>query len=214
MYLKNQHFISLYIGVLLKTCSFFYELEDIFGRRVSECPITEDTMTDDIVYLEDIIENEPPIVFEVSGRSPTPECVQVQETSDSTAEISFVAGTSRSFPGPAINDNAVEISCAAGTSRKGIYSRTGVSEIMAVQAKVISFKKQKLEADVAATDRELCIRESELRLKEKEFELKQNQLLIEQGFKEKELVSLEKLKILELEMKERLAMEEFKLKYK
>ncbi|XP_039968367.1 uncharacterized protein LOC120780146 isoform X2 [Bactrocera tryoni] len=168
-------------STLLKMCIFFYELEDIFGSRVSECAAIEDTMTAEYLDFEGAVETQIAVPIEEPESSQGPDCVLHLNGNESSAEIS----------------------CTPSTSRKGIYSRTGVSEIMKLQAEVISFKKEKLEAELAARDRELVIRERELVLKEKNFDLK------ERNFK-----SEEKLKVPELEMKERLAMEELKLKYK
>lgn len=96
----------------------------------------------------------------------------------------------------------IECDILPSTSRKGIYSRTAVSDIMQIQLEM-AIKKQKMDQDREIKNREMDIKEREVIVKEKEMSLK-----------EKAMLSNEKLKILELEMKERLAMEEFKLKYK
>jgi len=89
------------------------------------------------------------------------------------------------------------------TSRKGIYSRTGVSDIIELQSEMMKLKKEKMDQDMAFKNAEIEIKKRELSLKEREIELKL-----------KEIESKEKVQILEINMKEKIAIEELKLKYK
>ncbi|XP_050323286.1 uncharacterized protein LOC126755046 [Bactrocera neohumeralis] len=87
--------------------------------------------------------------------------------------------------------------------QRGIYSRTAASDIMQIHGEIMTLRKQKLEAELTAREREFEQKEKELQLKAKEVELK-----------EIEILALKNIKQLELQMKERIAMEELKLKYK
>ncbi|XP_050322687.1 uncharacterized protein LOC126754621 isoform X2 [Bactrocera neohumeralis] len=107
-------------STLLKMCTFFYELEDIFGSRVSECAAIEDTMTAEYLDFEGAVETQIAVPIEEPESSQGPDCVLHLNGNESSAEIS----------------------CTPSTSRKGIYSRTGVSEIMKLQAEVISHWQQ------------------------------------------------------------------------
>ncbi|XP_017460890.1 PREDICTED: uncharacterized protein LOC108354211 [Rhagoletis zephyria] len=98
----------------------------------------------------------------------------------------------------------VETENTASTSRKGIYSRTALTDIMEMQADMLNVRKQKADQDFRLREEELSLKKMNyLALKEREMELR-----------EKEMKSNERLKIMELEMKERLAMEELNRKYK
>ncbi|XP_053947414.1 uncharacterized protein LOC128856062 [Anastrepha ludens] len=176
-------------------CSFFYELDDIFGSRICESSVIDDTMAN-LIEEGQIIETESQRLVQITESPHIPVC-----TSSMTPITSSQSPVCTLTP-------TTDMSC------KGIYSRTAASDIMKVQAEVMAFKKGKLEAATIARDKELLIREKEFTLKQKEFELKERQARNEESFKEKQLQSQEKLKILELEMQERLSMEELKLKYK
>ncbi|XP_036320490.1 uncharacterized protein LOC118734997 [Rhagoletis pomonella] len=175
-------------SVLLKKCTFFYELEEIFGHRLVESAVIEES-------LESLLN---------SDNAYSPEA-GLDETATSL-----------------ITENLPEIITenepVASTSRKGIYSRTAVSDILQFQSELVQLKKHKIDQDMILREKEIQIRERELVLKEREIELKEKQELIlkdkEMEMKLTELNSQEKIKIMELEMKERLAMEEFKRKYK
>ncbi|XP_065358664.1 uncharacterized protein LOC135961195 [Calliphora vicina] len=146
-------------ATLVKMCTFFYELDDIFGSRIVEAAIIEDTVEPDPIEE----------MFEV---------IEVDAEENSTSQPN------------------VQLPSPASTSRKGIYSRTALSEILQMQSEMFNYKKEK-------GGQELKFKEKELALKEREIDLR-----------EKELTSNERLKIMELEMKERIAMEELKHKYK
>ncbi|XP_067625709.1 uncharacterized protein [Eurosta solidaginis] len=185
-------------GTLLKMCTFFYELDDIFGSRICESSVIDDTMAN---------LNDEGQIIEV-----TEECQIIGTESQRPVQIteSYHIPVCSSKMTPTTSSQ----SPTAGMSCKGIYSRTAASDIMKVQAEAMAFKKQKLEAETIAREKELVVRENEFTLKQKEFELKERRVRNEENFKEKQLQSQEKLKILELEMQERLAMEELKLKFK
>lgn len=143
-------------------CAYFYELEDIFGSRIAENAIIDDSL----------------------DTYPSPEI----DSSDLEVEDITVSNI--------IKDNT------PSTSRKGVYSRTGLSEIMKVQSEMLQLKSKKIEEDSEIRRKEVDIKKKELLLKEREINLK-----------EKEINSKERIQILELEMKERVAMEELRLKY-
>ncbi|XP_046802110.1 uncharacterized protein LOC124418777 isoform X2 [Lucilia cuprina] len=136
---------------LIKMCTFFYELDDIFGSRIVDNAVIDDSLSSDNF-----------------------------DCTDACIEESLHK----------------EIENVASTSKKGIYSRTALSDILQMQTEMLNFKKERAE--------------KELTLKEKEFSLKEREI----GLREKEIESNELIKVKELEMKERLAMEELKLKYK
>ncbi|XP_067614036.1 chromatin assembly factor 1 subunit A-like [Eurosta solidaginis] len=173
-------------GTLLKMCTFFYELDDIFGSRISESSVIDDTMAN---------LNEEGQIIEV-----TEEGQKIETESQMPVQIT------ESYHNPVCSSKM--------TPTTSSQSPTAASDIMKGQAEAMAFKKQKLEAETIAREKELVIRENEFTLKQKEFELKERQARYEENFKEKQLQSQEKLKILELEMQERLAMEELKLKFK
>lgn len=72
----------------------------------------------------------------------------------------------------------------ASTSRKGIYSRTAVSDILQFQSELAQLKKHKIGQDMILRDKEIQIKERELVLKEREIELKEKQELV---LKDKEM---------------------------
>lgn len=151
MHVSVFNISTFILATLIKMCTFFYELDDIFGTR-----IVENAVIDESLY---------------------------SDTIDCT-----VFYTEESLP--------KEIENAASTTKKGIYSRTALSDILQMQTEMMSFKKERAE-------KEFTLKEKEFSLKEREIELR-----------EKEIKSNELIKVMELEMKERLAMEELKLKYK
>ncbi|XP_039967909.1 uncharacterized protein LOC120779627 [Bactrocera tryoni] len=116
-------------------------------------------------------------------------CALVEETmesADTTIEVEI----------PIVNE-------AVTTPRqRGIYSRTAASDIMQIHGEIMTLRKQKLEAELTAREREFEQKEKELQLKAKEVELKEIEILV-----------LKDIKQLELQMKERIAMEKLKLKY-
>lgn len=160
---------NLFLDTLHKMCSFFDAFDEVFGSRIIEADIIEETLdsSNNITEMYDITEIE-------------------------TNDTSIVSESS-----------PIECDILLPTSRKEIYSRTAVSDIMQILSEMVAIKKQKMDQDREIKNREMDIKEREVIVKEKEMSLK-----------EKEMLSNEKLKILELEMKERLAMEELKLKYK
>lgn len=89
------------------------------------------------------------------------------------------------------------------TSRRGIYSRTGLSDIMEYQTEMMKLRKEKFDKDAAFKEKEMQIKEQELSLRRAEFDMKQ-----------KEFDSRERFQILKLQSKERVAMEELRLKYR
>lgn len=129
----------------------------------------------------------------------------IEETlqSDNDTEVYEIEETDTNETSTVTECSPFDFEVLASNSRKGIYSRTAVSDIMQVQSEMVAIKKQKLDQDLAIKEREMNMKEREVVVKEKEMELK-----------EKEIISNEKIKILELEMKERVAMEELKRKYK
>ncbi|XP_037811956.1 uncharacterized protein LOC119603828 [Lucilia sericata] len=130
-------------ATLLKMCSYFDELDDLFGNRIVQCAIIEDSLES--------------------------ECESFLNSTE-TEDITTASDTS-------VTNNT------PSTSRKGIYSRTAVSEILMMQTEMLEIKKQKLDNEKNIKEREVNIMERTLLLKE-------------------------------IKIKERLAMEELKLKYK
>ncbi|XP_054083813.1 uncharacterized protein LOC105219328 [Zeugodacus cucurbitae] len=163
-------------ATLLKMCTFFYEMEEIFGSRVVESAVINDSL----------------------------------ENNENNSEVDLNESASSAA--------VCEGECIDKTIRKGIYSRTAASDILQFQSEMIQLKKQNMEQEMSFKEKELELRERELRIKEKEVELREKQELLlkdkEMEMKVKELESNEKLKIMEIQMKERLAMEELKYKYK
>lgn len=89
-----------------------------------------------------------------------------------------------------------EIEKEPSTSRKGIYSRTALSDILQIQKEMLKFKKEKVDKEISLKEKEFALKEREVKLKEKEIE------------------SNERLKIMELEMRKSLQIEELNRKYK
>lgn len=161
-------------------CSFYDEFDQVFGSRIIEEDVIEETLQ----TINDITEN-----YDITD-------IETNET------LIAAEGT------------PIDCEILPSTSRKGIYSRTAVSDIMQIQSEMVAIKKQKLDQELAMKEREMVIREREVVTKEIEINLKEKEIYSNEKLKEKEISSNEKLKLLELEMKERLAMEELKLKYK
>ncbi|XP_017493070.1 PREDICTED: uncharacterized protein LOC108381164 [Rhagoletis zephyria] len=88
--------------------------------------------------------------------------------------------------------------------RKGIYSRTALADVLEVHSTLAEFKKEKLVAEKE-------LRERELLLKEKEFNLKKEKHATYERLKLLELESKEKIAMKEIEMRERVEMEKLKI---
>lgn len=74
------------------------------------------------------------------------------------------------------------------------------SDILKIHTEVTQLKKGKIDEDLEIKKKEIKIKQKEIELKQKEIDLKKK--------------SKEKMKLIKLQMQERLAMEELKLKYK
>ncbi|XP_036328039.1 uncharacterized protein LOC118740557 [Rhagoletis pomonella] len=147
-------------ATLLKKCTCYYELDEVFGGRIVEAAIIEESL--DSASSNDIFNST---------------IIEIEEGSTSATY-----GVVESAEPPS----------AEPPSRRGIYSRTAVSDIREIYSETLKLKREKIENESTLREREVYIKERELALKEKEIDLK----------------------VKELEMKERLAMEEFRLKYK
>ncbi|XP_017466071.1 PREDICTED: uncharacterized protein LOC108358986 [Rhagoletis zephyria] len=88
---------------------------------------------------------------------------EIMETADTTIEVASPV----QIEIPVVNETATT------TSQRGIYSRTVASDIMQMHGEIVKLRMQKLEADVAAREREFEQKEKELKLKAKEVELKE-----------------------------------------
>ena len=179
-----NHYVS---DTLLKMCSYFDELDDVFGSRMVECAIIEDSLESGTEHF----------------LNSTEICIDDTTTASDTSVVENVPSS----------------------SRKGIYSRTAVSDIMVVQTEMLEIRKQKMVYEKEVKEREVNILEKTMLLKEKELKLKEKELETQRDLKEKELETQRELKIMDMEMQkelkimelkmtERLALEELKLKYK
>lgn len=70
-------------------CTFFYELEDIFGSRVSECAAIEDTMTAEYLNVEGAVETLIAVPIEEPKVLPKLVVRQVRAVRAYTAERGF-----------------------------------------------------------------------------------------------------------------------------
>lgn len=158
-------------------CSYFDELDDMFGSRIVESAIIEDSLESEMDSLLNTTEN--PL------------------TDETTA-----------------SDSSTVENALPSTSRKGIYSRTAVSDIILMQTEMIDLKKQKFDYDKEIKEREVKVLEKTAQLKEKEMEIKEKEVEDQRELKTMDMETQKQLKIMELQMKERVAMAELKLKYK
>ncbi|XP_039968545.1 uncharacterized protein LOC120780318 [Bactrocera tryoni] len=149
-------------SIILRTCPLFYDLEDIFGYK--------EFQSNALVLDTEALEN------------------NYTSTTDD-----FVAGSSANVattPKDIFQEVGPESTCNT-INRKGVYSRTGVADVLTMHTGLIKVKQQKLEIESKMKDRELS-------LKEKEFDLQYQKFL----FEKEKCNSEERIRILEIEMKE------------
>lgn len=183
----------------MKKCPLFYELEDVFGHKeptiVNTIIDTGDTIVLDNVLFEDIASSESYIQLERED--------EAIESNENTSASS--TGTTEASDQPLSAEESGNNTPASRTGRKGIYSRTALSEILQVQTQLIEMKKARIDIDVK-------LKENELGLEKEKFLFHKQTRIEELKLKEMEIMSNEKVKLSEIQMKEKVALKELEMK--
>ena len=209
--------------MILKKCPDFNELEDVFGYK-------EPTF---IVHALDTESTQATEVLEAT--SSRDGVIQMESENETTGASIYLLETDAEVDAPLSSAPAVEVDAnhlsapfakfetqspendlllesnmsenimIPKKSRKGIYSRTALSNIMQVQTQLIKMKSKK-------SDIEVQLKEKELELQKDRFLFDKQSRLEELKLKEKEIESNEKLKIMEIQMKENIALKELEIR--
>lgn len=93
------------------------------------------------------------------------------------------------------------------TGKKGIYSRTALSDLLEMQNKILEMNQQ-------SKDKEVQLKESQLALERERFELEKEKLAEEKLQKTAQLQMERELRIMEMEVKKEIALKELEIKEK
>ncbi|XP_018792841.1 PREDICTED: uncharacterized protein LOC108971323 [Bactrocera latifrons] len=173
-------------SIILRTCPFFYDLEDIFGYK--------EFQSNEFVMDTEALENN-----------------STSTTDDFDAGSTTTNANVATTPEESFQEVGLESTCNT-INRKAIYSRTGLADVLTMHTGLIKVKQQKLEIQSKMKDREPSLKEKECDLQYEKFLFEKEKCNSEERIRTLEIEMKEKLALKELEMKGQIAMEELKIK--
>jgi len=182
----------LFKGVIFKKCPYFNDFEEIFGHRESVLNYFIDTEATDSMVESPVVENQ----FQEEYLDGCDGDIFTESASSASQQNFENAAFAHESMMGGIEDTPV-----LPKSRKGIYSRTALSDIMQVQTQLIEMKKEKMNT-------ETLLREQELELQKEKFAFEKQNRSEEIRLKEKDI----EMRLLEIQMKERVAIKELEMK--
>lgn len=162
--------------VLQRKCHFYDYFEEVFGNMHRSTPA--------MFMSEDTLQD-------ASNDSHN-------ETTYSIESPILLLNNSNSTP-----STFSEVQINAG--RRGIYSRTAVSEILKSQENLLQFKKSQMEMEREFRERDAAAKEKELEIQERKLQLEDKKIEADLELRREELKLKEFIALKELEMRERVA---------
>ncbi|XP_054081588.1 uncharacterized protein LOC114805224 isoform X2 [Zeugodacus cucurbitae] len=195
-------------SIISRICPFFNDLKDIFGDKVFKSKAfvlhTEDLDVDSQIPTLDLVD-----VCSKNNSTSTTDHFDDGSNSTTTANVVTTPAVVGSFQKVSLSP---ESTCNTPKRRKGIFSRTGLDVVLSMHSDYVKAKQQKLELEIKMKDRELALKEKEFDLQYQKFLFEKEKSLSEERIRILEIEMKEKVALRELEMKERIAMEELKRK--